>query len=381
MTKLSKYAAKITVPALMLALSCGMADAAERVAMASPAKDAAMVPVLRGMVNNLKAKTFMDEARTANDGIVIRQSRIENGKIIIPAGGLYVTSRSGNWEPFRGDVLTIAGKEYYSVMDRYERNIVRNITAKVGQLIPINDQKTRGFQITGVSDNSLGMTGAGNATFMLVKATGNFYGSSFPVYAGNLLTNIATSNMDRMTTEPEGTTVPTAENKLDRHAYGSNFFSVGRTHVIIDPANINKDAIKVLELGTDSCTDLWVSPNQPVVGEYAKGGNFTIGSTKVEITALGQNSATVKVTDGKGSVEKELGPYAKNEWEPMSMSGREPFWMLSSDGKTAVMLHVRKDGGPFAAGKVSLVAFNDLVHIQNSSVWEADNRFVAIPET
>ena len=35
----------------------------------------------------------------------------------------------------------------------------------------------------------------------------------------------------------------------------------------------------------------------------------------------------------------------------------------------------------FADGKVSLVAYNDVVEVNDGSVWPADTRFLARPET
>lgn len=114
---------------LAVALPC-VVFGSERVTMQSPAKDAAYVSLLPGMVNNHKLKSYLGTAHTANDGIVIRQSYIKDGKIVIPPGGLYVTSRSGNWEPFAGKPLTIAGKEYVAINNISERTVIRNVTFK-----------------------------------------------------------------------------------------------------------------------------------------------------------------------------------------------------------------------------------------------------------
>lgn len=381
MRSISKCVMKAAMPALILLMACGTATAAERVSMMSPAKDAAMVPILRGMVNNYKAKNALDMPVTVNDGIVIRQSRIENGKIIIPAGGLYVTSRSGNWHPFRGDVFTIAGKEYYGAVDRYERSIVRDITFKKGQIIPFDARKTRGMELSSFSVDPYALDGGQDATFKLVKATGNYYGASFPTYSGDLVTKIPASNITKYTNEKAGITIPDAKNKASKVIYASNFFSVGRTHVIVE--SISKDGVKVSEMGTDNCTDLWASPKAPMVADYAAGASYKMGTATITVSKVAKDSVTVKITDKKGTVEKVLGPYNKEvaKWVPMSMADREPLWVLSKDGTVAVMLNIYKEGGPLANGKANLTTFCDMVHIQNSSVWAADKRFIATPET
>ncbi|MFQ9868424.1 MAG: hypothetical protein ACLRWP_16820 [Bilophila wadsworthia] len=66
--------------------------------------------------------------------------------------------------------------------------------------------------------------------------------------------------------------------------------------------------MKVRELATDSCSAIFVSPNEPVVASYGKGDTFTIGDAKVEVTDVAANAATVKLTDKSGTVTKVLGP-------------------------------------------------------------------------
>lgn len=366
---------------LVMMLACGTGYAAERVSMASPAKDAAFVPLLLGMVNNYKTKDLYGTPATVNDGIVIRQSYIENGKIVIPPGGLYVTSRSGNWDPFRAAPMTIAGKEYFVATDLYERDVVKNVSFEVGQIIPINPEKTRGFQLTGLDTDPYGMPGHGNATFKLVKATGNYYGDPFPVYAGPLITNVAESKLGQGTGEKAGTTIPTAKNKLSEMIYASNMFSVGRSHVIIE--GVEGKTVKVKELATDSCTDLFVTSTAPTRQDVAAGESFKAGGAKVEVREVTKDGVKIRLTDAKGTVEKVLGPYSDKsmEWITMSMTAREPFWVLSSDGTVLINLDIRKEGAPVNAGKASLVVYTNVINIKNSSVWAADPRFLATPET
>ena len=44
-------------------------------------------------------------------------------------------------------------------------------------------------------------------------------------------------------------------------------------------------------------------------------------------------------------------------------------------------LIIRQSDKPIADGKVSLVAYNDVVEVNDGSVWPADTRFLARPET
>ena len=65
----------------------------------------------------------------------------------------------------------------------------------------------------------------------------------------------------------------------------------------------------------------------------------------------------------------------------MSVVDRDRLWTLSKDGKVAVHLNIRQSDKSIADGKVSLVAYNDVVEVNDGSVWPADTRFLARPET
>jgi hypothetical protein len=70
-------------------LICGNAYGAiesDRAVMLSPAKDGAYVVKMLGLTNNKKIVLLNGARKTIHDGIVIRASKIENGKIIIPHG-------------------------------------------------------------------------------------------------------------------------------------------------------------------------------------------------------------------------------------------------------------------------------------------------------
>lgn len=134
-------------------------DAPDRVVMQSPAKDAAVLAKMQGLVNNRKAKTLSGLSRTINDGVVIRKSTIKDGKIIIPPSGLYITVRSTNWHPFDNEPLTLAGKTYHAITDRYVRDVIRNVTMKKGQVLPSNANKSRGWELSSVENDTYGIEG------------------------------------------------------------------------------------------------------------------------------------------------------------------------------------------------------------------------------
>ena len=92
MTTALKTVGKLSL-ALLLAASlngvalAGVAPVEGSAAMKSPANNAAVVAKLIGLVNNRVEKTALGKTRTINDGVVIRQSYIKDGKKTLMSSG------------------------------------------------------------------------------------------------------------------------------------------------------------------------------------------------------------------------------------------------------------------------------------------------------
>lgn len=129
-----------------------------------------------------------------------------------------------------------------------------------------------------------------------------------------------------------------------------------------------------LVLGEKAMRSMGLDPALPPQGFYNAGQ---------KLAAVAANAATVKLTDKSGTVTKVLGPLTPENTRMLLMSvvDRDRLWTLSKDGKVAVHLNIRQSDKPIADGKVSLVAYNDVVEVNDGSVWPADTRFLARPET
>ena len=139
---------------------------------------------LQGMTNNYKIKLLDGKRKTVDDGVVIRQSYVKDGKVVIPAAGLYTTSRCSNWWSFNDHVFTIAGKKYHFITDEYQQDVVKNVTMKPGDIIFGNEEKTRGWELKAIDPDPFGIEGGHMAYFWLIKTTGNYYGNPFIVVGG-----------------------------------------------------------------------------------------------------------------------------------------------------------------------------------------------------
>ena len=298
---------------------------------------------------------------------------------MIPPSGVYTTVRSGNWHPFDNEPISLGGKSFYYINQRTERDVLHDVTFRPGEMKKMN-HTSRGWQLTMIDRNPFFLDEAYSATFKLVKATGNYCGEAFPVMVGPKVNNDGANGVAaKEYYEKAGISERTG--RLDTFIMGKNVSADGRTYVVVD--SITPKEVKVREMATDSITDAWISPSAPSIKGYAKGDSFTVGKARVDVVDVKSDSVTVRISEGGKSLEKTFGPWDAEHRGKLYLSEqvRDQFWTLSPSGKELVHLNVRAKEGPFAGGKVSLVAYQDVIDVQDGSPWPFDSRFIARPET
>lgn len=363
-------------------LICGNAYGAiesDRAVMLSPAKDGAYVVKMLGLTNNKKIVLLDGARKTIHDGIVIRASKIENGKIIIPAGGMYTTSRCSNWWSFNDHTFTAAGKLYHFITDEFQQDVVKNVTMKEGEMVFGNEAKTRGWQLTYLGGNPYGVEGAQNLEFKLVKTTGNYYGNPFLIVAGDNVPNSACdgTHLKNGSTDKPTTCWREQGNPLD-HFVGNTIATNNRSSVTVE--SCNEKEVKVKEFVTVSTKKALISPNDPIMGLYGKGDSFKVGKATVKVTAVGTDNATVEVTDAKGTVTKTIGIKAEDrKLFPSSRFVCQGMMAQSKGGTETVNVNIHNKGGFIVDGKVALMAYSDVMTVTEGSQW-TDPAYIARPE-
>ena len=377
---------KVPALAICLLMACGVEawGASRPAVMQSPAKDGAYVLELPGLVNGEKHVTISGAEKTIYDGIVLRKTRIKmDGTIVIPPAGIYTTVRCGNWKPFDNEKIYVGPTPFYYINQRSARTVLQNQVFQLGEVKPMNPNRTRGWELSGISTNTYMMPGAFGATFKLVKTTGNYYGSTFEVETGPAVTNDGANGkaLAAGSYQKPGFYSITESDSADSGILSTSVAAGGRSYVIVD--EITPETVKVREMGTDTCTDAWISPAEPLIASYAKGDKFTIGNASVEVTNVTADSVSIRLTEDGKSVDKTFGPYNDKTRARLFMSEktRDMFWILSPSGKEIVFLNVNSPSGPIADGKASLVAYKDVIDVQDGTEWPLDTRFVARPET
>lgn len=101
----------------------------------------AYVPSLPGLRSGAPVTDDFGRKPPKFDGVLIRQSRIENGEIVIPPGGLaYLEDTWGGQVALRGEPIPVLGKE--STFVDYDMSIVvnENVTIPAGQSVVVGGQ-------------------------------------------------------------------------------------------------------------------------------------------------------------------------------------------------------------------------------------------------
>ena len=115
---------------VLTALSPAGAQGAESALCEAPARSAAIIARVPGF-KSYDLDLYIGK-RTINEGVVIRKSHIDKGKIIIPPEGLYYSSRLGSIGTMTGLDVVMLGKRQPVVNEEYEYIIVKNRKLKLG---------------------------------------------------------------------------------------------------------------------------------------------------------------------------------------------------------------------------------------------------------
>lgn len=360
------------------AVAADKADA--RVLMTAPAKNCAVVAEFPG-IQDVTTKSYIRKI-TLSEGLVIRKSRIEGGKIIIPPSGLYYTTRTPKSGVLQGDKVLLLGKLYQFVDQSTKLDVITNVWVDKKKGVPFGDATKR----LRLSKLAMGANGfpVPNATFQILKQSGNYYGVAFPVATSNLFTDITSGKLNNGSGRKTGTYLPTDKGQdFETEYYASSVAISGQTYLVAD--KVTPKGAQVKEFATGALTSMLLSPNQPVeavvgVGEKVKGGGFT-----AEVTKVGPNWADVKLTCDKSGAAytKRLGPLTADvlKYMPVDEERRARFILRDPADRVQLQLNIYKAGGAFQNGKVQLALLTDLVKLGNPSPWAPDKRFIYRPDT
>lgn len=368
---------------VLTALSPAGAQGAESALCEAPARSAAIIARVPGF-KSYDLDLYIGK-RTINEGVVIRKSHIDKGKIIIPPEGLYYSSRLGSIGTMTGLDVVMLGKRQPVVNEEYEYIIVKNRKLKLGESLKLHEDGSRLLQFTASKGHPYG-NAANSATVRIMKASGNYYGTNFTVAISPTLKDFSSGKYNDGLGLPEGRYPLPADktSPLQHNTYfTSSTYPSGQSYLIAEKAGM--DEISIKEFGTPSLTRIWLSSAPRISGAYAPGDSAAAGGARVDVLAVSPSAVSLRLTEKNGSVTEKtfrgLDDSSVLDYLPSSAHDRAKWQLNSPDGKISVQLAMLRPGGVVQNGRVFLDIYTDIYEIGNPQEWPSDPRFLARPDT
>ncbi len=368
---------------VLTALSPAGAQGAESALCEAPARSAAIIARVPGF-KSYDLDLYIGK-RTINEGVVIRKSHIDKGKIIIPPEGLYYSSRLGSIGTMTGLDVVMLGKRQPVVNEEYEYIIVKNRKLKLGESLTLHEDGSRLLQFTASKGHPYG-NAANSATVRIMKASGNYYGTNFTVAISPTLKDFSSGKYNDGLGLPEGRYPLPADktSPLQHNTYfTSSTYPSGQSYLIAEKAGM--DEISIKEFGTPSLTRIWLSSAPRISGAYAPGDSAAAGGARVDVLAVSPSAVSLRLTEENGSVTEKtfrgLDDSSVLDYLPSSAHDRAKWQLNSPDGKISVQLAMLRPGGVVQNGRVFLDIYTDIYEIGNPQEWPSDPRFLARPDT
>lgn len=303
---------------------------------------------------------------TSGEGLVIRGSYVDwrNKRVVIPAGGLFYTSRnSRNVRVLHGESVLLFGRRAYLATFESTTFVRKNFDLDFWRVQPDGsmnamfwqdqelgkDNKVLRFtQSTRLDDRPMGMVN-------VVKYSGNNFGAPF----------LLMQNADPAD--------PATRYRLHPH------YAEGATWIV--PEFVGENYMRIKEFGTPSIKNVRYTFTAPARKALAAGQTAPLGDGSVRVDAVNAKDGTVTVSmlDKAGSVTetRTLGPLNDQTRELLPQHQRivNTLQMVtgSADSQVLVEMDVNK---PFEGEAAGLWLYTDLERLTNDTPLPWDDRFM-----
>lgn len=350
------------------------ASAEGPVLMKPPAKDAAVVVSMPGLPI-IPAKNLLRDVNVGPEGLVIRQSHVKDGKIIIPPAGLYYDIRVSLGRSLLNDPILLLGKIYTLVDTGNHLDVKKNFTLKPGERALYGD----GSHALECSISTSFFSLIPEASFKILKPSGNYFGAAFgPVTTNPSVTSAHT--LAQGTKFPEGALSPDPASWTTVF-HGSNVAVNELTYLVAK--EVSKTQSTVLEWGAGAIDWVALTADKPIEATLGAGEMANLGQYKVKVVKVDAGAKTAEVqllgADNKVLASKTLGPLNEQVLTllPSDPVARET--LILKHGDVQVGLDAFRN--PFKGDKVALLGYTGVFKIDNAAPWKDDPRFLLRPDT
>ena len=342
----------------------------------APDGDCAFVPKLK----NFKRKYVRNREKkklTASETLVIRGSYVDyrNGKIVIPPGGLYYSSRdSRNIRP--GEPLFVLGKKAY--LERFKSYLVIKKDFRIDRWkeYPMGDKNNLFWQDVALGDGSKAMRYLGSrmlwgrpvAELRVTKYSGNDWGA-------NILVAPGLNSYDDLDKNP----LPPGESPTDYKFFHPDIFAEGATYLI--PKWVTPDFVEIAEMGTPGMSEFTLTYKEPEEVAMTVGQTATVGEYTLTLAAIDAGAKTVDLVladkAGKVVAEKTLGPLDQELYDTLPQYGPSQRKINLVHENIQVDLDVPAD---LAGGKLKFYLATECETFERDKPWPGDDRFLVRPD-
>jgi len=373
MSKAGSKALLLLIVLLVGLMAAPLAYAQEPVTGKSPARDATFVATMEGF-ENVSTKSFV-RAIALQEGLVIRQSSVKDGKVTIPPSGLYYTTRASLAKALQGDQILVLGKLYYLVDYTTHFDVVKDVTLKVGECAPMGDG-SKCWELSSISNSFAGKIPT--ATFQILKPSGNYYGTSFAVSTDPLLYPVPALAWGSK--NPAGSLLPGEPTDWQNAYYDFNVATSGQSYVVSD--KVTATEAHLVDAGTGAIDSMLLTATAPVTATVGVGKTMDLGDYKVRVAKLDATakSADIEILSGdKVEAKATFGPLTDDLYNYLP---EDPI-ARAKMALTYKYIHVHLDvfKTPFTKDGVGLVGYTDLFEVTNPGDLPGDAKFIARPDT
>lgn len=355
---------------LTLTLPEHAAAAAERPHGLPPANDATYIPQLGGLLNKTLRNHYGQEKELA-ECVVLRGSTVKDGKVSVPAGGLfYASSTSQDAKPLRSDPFLILGETSYLLSLKTGQVVKQGVELKKRDKVLLDD---RGYRLWW--DYSTDHYGKPYGEFAVMAPSGGWQSelpisSSFP--EPELAKTLKVKEGINPQLEPFFLT--------SSYAYGATKLTAKNiTHEDAVFAEVRYPVIKEAVFSLDRPYVIGIQQES-----YRWWRNKRIYAFRKE------NGILVEVrnwTGGKVLASKLLTPITQQEYKTTDQ-GKMALTDFDLDMHIELVvdpsLFKGSDFAPWANdvpfgwthGTISFVIYHDLVRLKDGEPWPRDNRYI-----
>ncbi|MBW1801723.1 MAG: hypothetical protein JRJ85_13455, partial [Deltaproteobacteria bacterium] len=362
---------------LMVGLICLLISGAATFSLADenprgldPVRDATYMPDLGGVLNKTWHNQY-GQKRDLSECIVLRRSKIKDGKAYVQAGGLfYASDTSYDARPFMRDPFLILGEHTYLIRSTHKKVIKRNIEVKKGEKALIDPS---GYRIW--FDYATDHYRKPYGEFALMAPSGGWphewpISTSFPEAEGIRKLNLKEGIHPQL-----------------KPFFLSNTYLYGLTKLVAEKIDFDKAVFSMIEYPV--VTEAVFSMERPWVAQIYQ-ESFRWYGTKRIYTSRKENGILVEVRNWTGKkvlASKLLKPATQQEYKA---ANQDDYCLTDFDLDIHIELIVdpayykASDFAPWAndvpygwqEGTVSLAIYNDLLKLEDGKPWPLDDRYI-----